>query len=90
MSKKEVLKEATLVDLTDEALKEYLGYHWQALANLEREKKADDELKRLKTVAKQYEDEMFNEPMRESKAAVKAARALCEARGVRYKLPDID
>lgn len=88
--KQQLLSEASLIDLSDEDLKEFLGYQYQAWQNMEREKKNDLELKRLKEVAKQYEAEMFSVEIKEAKSKIKAARALCEARGISYKLPEVD
>ena len=87
MARKDFLKEAAIVHLTDSELKEYLAYHYHTAKNLEQSKKDDIELLRLKQVAKDYENDNFNEDIKTAKARIKAARALCKARGISYRLP---
>jgi hypothetical protein len=85
---KDYLQEAALVDLTDEELKEFLGYTYHAARNLEEAKKNDPEAQRLRDILDQYLDDNFNEEIKQHKANLKAARALAAARNVRWKLPD--
>lgn len=85
---KEYLQEAALVDLTDEELKEFLGYTYHAARNLEEEKKKDPDAQQMRDKLNQYLDDNFNEEIKRHKANLKAARALAGARGIRWKLPD--
>lgn len=85
---KEYLQEAALVDLTDEELKEFLGYTYHAVRNIEEEKKKCPIAQELRDKLDQYLDDNFNEEIKRQKANLKAARALASARGIRWKLPD--
>lgn len=89
MAKSDRLDEAAIVDLTDEELKAFLAYHYHSIRNLEQEKKEDEELKRLKEVAKAYEDDNFGEAIKEHQNKIKAGRAIAKARGIHYRLPEV-
>lgn len=85
---KEFLNEASLVDLSDDELKEFLGYTYHAARNLEESRKSDPDAQQMRDKLNQYLDDNFNEEIKRQKANLKAARALASARGIRWKLPD--
>jgi sensor histidine kinase YesM len=86
---KQYLEEASLVDLGDEQLKELLGHTYHSLKNLDETRKNDPDLQAMQERVKQYIADVYTDEQKRLKARMKAARALAEARGVKWKLPDI-
>lgn len=87
---KEHLREAALVDLGDEELKEFLGYTYHAIKNLDDEKKKDPDLAQMRDKLKQYVSDNYDEEIKRQKANMKAARALASARGIKWRLPEVE
>ena len=84
-----LIQEAQLTVLSDDELKNFVGYCGEAIRNLEEAKKGDEELQRLKQAAKDYENENFNCEIRTYKAKLLAARAQFRVRGLRFEIPEI-
>lgn len=85
---KTIHDEAALVDLGDADLKELLGHTYHTIKNLEEQKKHDPEIERMRDQLNQYIDDCYGDELKRLKAKMKAARALAEARGVKWKLPE--
>jgi regulator of replication initiation timing len=81
---KDHIREASLVELTDEDLKEVIGSTYTKLRNTEEQKKANPEVIRL-------QDELsnllkpYNEAIRTCKARLKAARCIANSRGLVWR-----
>lgn len=86
--KKEFTEELSILDLTDDELKELLGYTHEALKVIEESRKNDPELQRLKHVAKEYEGDNYTDEIKSYKARLKAARAQAKVRGIKYNPPE--
>jgi hypothetical protein len=82
------MAEAALVDLTDEQLKELLGYSWEAIKRLEEAKKNDAYLIEMKTKTDEYTEENYTRFIKANRARLKAARAQAHVRGIKWKAPD--
>lgn len=86
--KRDLSEELSIVDLSDEELKEFLGYVYSSIKNLDEFRKNDDELKHLKSVAKEYENDNYVEELKTYKAKAKAAHAQMKVRGIKFRLPE--
>ncbi len=85
---KTYLEEANLVDLSDEELKELLGYLWESNKTLEERKKSDPDLEQMRQKMKDYIKDNYSDVTKEYKGKLKAARALAAARGITWRAPD--
>jgi hypothetical protein len=86
---KPILAEAGLVDLTDDELKEFLGYSWEAAKSLEEAKNKDQHVIRVRDELRQYLDDNYNDAIKDHKARLKAARAQAKVRGIKWKEPEV-
>lgn len=84
---KEHLQEATIVDMSDGDLKEFLGYHYEALKKLEDCKKMDPIIQELRAKLQMHIDSIYNLKSKSHKAKIKAARAIAELRGIKWSPP---
>lgn len=75
--------QANLNDLNDDQLREFLFHHYHRIKDLEAARKNDPTIMRLKDELREAEA-YFNGENRISVNAVKAARALCEVRGLKF------
>ncbi len=82
------LHELSIVDLSDDALKEFLGYTFEALKRLEESKKADPDLQQMQESLKAYVRDNYGDETKILKAKLKAARAQAKVRGVTYTIPE--
>lgn len=82
------LAESNLVDLSDEELKEYLGYCWESNKTLEERKKNDPDLEQMRQTMKDYIKDNYTDSIKDYKGKLKAARALATARGIVWKAPE--
>lgn len=87
MTREEMHHQCNLVSLSDEALKETLGYFHMSAHKLEEQHKNDPELAAMKQRVKDLEDERYKIAIKSYKANLKAARALAEARGITWHPP---
>lgn len=85
---KPILLEAGLVDMTDDELKEFLGYSWESAKTLEEAKAKDQHVVRVREELKEYLDSNYNEDIKAHKARLKAARAQAKVRGIKWKEPE--
>lgn len=85
---KDILIEASIVDLADDALKEFLGGTYDQLKTLEEAKKNDQEIKILKDRLRDYTDREYNDTIKSLKADLKAARRQAKLRGIEWHMPE--
>lgn len=85
---KTTLLEANLIDLHDEALKEFLGHSFESLKRLEEAKKNDPDIAQMRQKLKDYVTDNYDDEIKRTKANLKAARSLAKARGIEWRLPE--
>ena len=85
---KDIFMQANLVDLSDDALLETVGFLFEESKRLDERAKADPKLQRMLEDVQHYRKEMYTDVKKTYKAKLKAARKLAEARGLHFKLPD--
>ncbi len=86
--KSDVKEELRLVDLSDDAVKEFLGYHFSAKRRLEAAQKDDPEIQQMREQLKLYIMDNYGEEIKACEARIKAGWAQINARGLKYKLPE--
>lgn len=82
-----VHKEAQLVELTAEELKECLGATYHRIKNLEEDRKTDPDAQQMRDQLTAYLNDNYDEALKDLKKQMKAARALAKARGVSWEMP---
>ena len=82
------VQEALLVDMTDDDIKEYVGYLWEAIKNLNESMANDEELSKLQEAVKEYKAVHYRSHINELNARLKSARAQIRVRGLTFKLPE--
>jgi UDP-N-acetylmuramyl pentapeptide synthase len=87
---KDVLEEARIVDLDDEALKEFLGYTFESVKSLEEKKRTDPDIAQMRQKLKSYIEDAYNDSIKSMKARLKAARSVAHARGIKWRPPTKD
>lgn len=85
----DIHRQAHLVDLKDDELKEFLGGTYHRLKNIEEEKKNDPEIQQMQERLNEYKRDNYDDAIKELKARLKAARALAKARGIKWNPPEI-
>jgi hypothetical protein len=85
--KSALMIEASMVDLDNEQLKEFLGYLHESIKSLSDEMKKDPELQQLQDAVKAYKRDNFSDEIKRLSAKLKAARAQAHARGVKWSPP---
>lgn len=86
--KSDLNTEASIVDLSNEDLRDMLLYLHTAIKNLNEAKKADPELEQMKAAMKAYADDNYNSEIKEHTAKLKAGHAQAKLRGLRIKMPE--
>lgn len=76
-----------MVDLSDEDLLKYVGYLWERLKTLDEKAANDPEIERLTTALADYREAHYLAEKREQRSLLKAARRLCQARGIEFVPP---
>lgn len=82
-----VHKEASLVDLSPEELKECLGATYHRIKNLEEDRKTDPDAQQMRDQLTAYLNDNYDEALKDLKKQMKAARALAKARGITWNMP---
>lgn len=82
------MTEAALVDLSDDQLKELLGYCWEGIKRLEEQKKNDEQLLSMRAKINEYVDTNYTVFIKAFRARLRAARAQAAVRGIQWKAPD--
>lgn len=88
MKKSEMMIEASLVDLNDVELKEFLGYLHEAVKTLTDEMKKDPEIKQMAEKLQNYKKDNYGDEIKHLNAKLKAARAQAQARGIKWNPPN--
>lgn len=86
--KSDNLKEANIVDLSDDEIKELLGYLFESLKRQEELKKADPDLQQMQEALKNYIRDNYSDENKNLKARLKAARNQAKVRGIKYNVPE--
>lgn len=84
---KTIFIEASLVNLTDDALLELIGFCFEEGKRVEERMKADPHIQRVTEELAHYKKENYTEIKKAYRAKLKAARKLAEARNLHFKLP---
>ncbi len=87
MTKSEIHKATKFIDLSDDALGDFLLNRYEHLKTLGENLKLDPDLEKKREELKQLADERYNIEIKSTKAELKAARAIAKARGIHFQLP---
>jgi hypothetical protein len=87
MKKSDMIVEASLVDLDDHALKEFMGYLHESVKTLTEEMKKDPDIKQMEQTLKDYKKDNYQDEIKTYNAKLKAARAQAHARGIKWIPP---
>ncbi len=79
--------QASIIDLTDDALIELIGFLWEGIKRTDEQMKADPEIQRLLEDIAEHKKE-YTDIKKTYKAKLRAARYLASAKGLNFKLPD--
>jgi selenocysteine-specific translation elongation factor len=90
VKKSDVLHESHFIEMSDDVLKESLGYVYHRIKNLKDSAKTDPEIERLKGELKAYTEDNFTKETKHLSKMLKAACVVAELRGIRWKAPDED
>ncbi len=85
---KDTLKESHFVDFNDQALKEHLGFLWEAAKKLKEAMKDDPEIDRLADALKTYKDDRYNNDIKRYTKLLRACRAVANLRGIKWDIKD--
>jgi len=88
MTKKDIHVAVGFVEMLEEDLKNFLGFTYEELKNLDELKKNDETLKSLQEKLHEYCDLHYTGKQKALKAQLKAARAVAKARGIKFTLPE--
>ena len=83
-----LLREASIIDLDDESLKDYLLYTHEAIKNLNEALKNDEKIEQMAQALKEYKAENYGNDIKDLVARLKAARAQAKVRGIKITLPE--
>jgi len=82
------IEESRLVDLTDDQLRDLVGYLWESIKLTDDRMKSDPKLEAMQTAMDEYKETHFKEDIRTFKAKLKAARKHAQVRGLHFSLPN--
>lgn len=82
------IEESRLVDLSDDALRDLVGYLWESIKLTDERMKVDPKIEEMETALKEYKESHYKEDVRTFKAKLKAARKHAQVRGLSFQLPD--
>lgn len=82
------IEESRLVDLTDDQLRDLVGYLWESIKATNERMNADPKLQRMIEEIAEYKETHYKEDERTFKAKLKAARKHAQVRGLNFQLPD--
>ncbi len=83
--KKDVLDESKYVDLSDEDLKESLGFMWERCKSLREAEKTDPDVCQMRDKLKSYIEDNFRVERKDVERHLKAARQIAKLRGLKWK-----
>lgn len=88
MSKaQELLGEVKIVELTDDQIKDLIGYSFEALKRLEKSQKDDPTILNYKEKLKEYIQVTYTDDLNKFKSQLKAACNQARIRNIKYELP---
>lgn len=81
------IQEAQIVGLTDDELRDLVGYLFESIKRLEEAMKADPDLQQMVDKVRAYKADNYGDERKRLVAHLKAARCQAEARGLTFKFP---
>lgn len=88
MSKaQDLLGEVKIVELTDDQIKDLIGYSFEALKRIEKSQKDDTTILDLKEKLKEYVQVTYLDDNNKFKSQLKAACNQARIRNIKYELP---
>lgn len=85
--KKDLFDQSRYLDLSDDDLKEQLGFLHEQSKRLKEAEKADPEVERLKGELKAYIEDNFRKEKKEVDKCLKACRVVAKLRGIQWRPP---
>lgn len=82
------IEESRLVDLSDDQLRDLVGYLWESIKTTDERMKNDPKLAEMQEAMNEYKETHYKEDVRTFKAKLKAARKHAQVRGLHFALPD--
>ncbi len=86
-AKQEIFDQSRFVELSEDDLKEALGFMWDRAKALKDAEKTDVEVERLKGELKIYITDHFSTERKRLEKDLRAARAIAKLRGIQWKAP---
>ena len=81
-------REAQLVDMDDQALKDYVGYLWESVKRLSEAMDNDATLQTMVDAVREYKQEHYLGDINNYRARLKAARQQAQVRGLVFEVPE--
>jgi len=81
------IEESRLVDLSDDQLRDLVGYLWESIKRTDDAMGNDQAIEEMRAKLDEYKELNYTEAKRTFKAKLKAARKHAEVRGITFDLP---
>lgn len=85
---KDLLRESHFVEMSDDDLKEHLGYLYEAVKDLKSQMKTDPEIERMTEALKAYKEDNFTSRIKYLSKLLKAASTVASLRGLHWDVKD--